>query len=413
MSFNNNLEGFNIVRSFWYQFWNPTVGNFTSMVPVNGTKQNGTFDAWSVSVAVHALVDATRVYPEENKEILDMAIRATLKYRSNENGGCYCVEEYRRGNKDINFDDDAQIASAFICAYEVTGNKEYLKLAKKIVDFLLTGWNDDKKSKLEGGMMWHVTHLYVASCATSMTAVALMRMLKHTEDENEKKKLYNFAKKCINWIFDKMIAPDDRLVWDGCGKYSDVIDKQKWTYNVGVPLTAISYLYKYDHDKSWIDKAKLLAEGATDKGRPLFCRDYPDYDKRYWRDPSYFIQLLIEGLVDYIETFGDVAPEQTINCCKNEIKRHLSYFRKYMFDPNDGLYFMNFEINRLSNDIYDKYRHQFGGNKKFDPWEKDRQHVNGDISNRPMAKCLIGSASAARIFLQGGRLFPTMDPPKV
>ncbi|OWB70248.1 hypothetical protein B5S30_g5735 [[Candida] boidinii] len=63
--------------------------------------------------------------------------------------------------------------------------------------------------------------------------------------------------------------------------------------------------------------------------------------------------------------------------------------------------------------MYDKYKHQFGGNKKFDPWEKDKQHVNGDISNRPMAKCLIGSASAARIFLQGGRLFPTMAPPKV
>lgn len=104
------------------------------MVPVSGKKQNSTFDAWSASVAVHALVDATRVYPEENKEILDMAIRVTLKYRSKWKWRFLLsrrISRYRGENKSMNFDDDAQIPSAFICAYKVTGNREIWSLGKR------------------------------------------------------------------------------------------------------------------------------------------------------------------------------------------------------------------------------------------------------------------------------------------
>ncbi|GME68166.1 unnamed protein product [[Candida] boidinii] len=409
MSFDNNLEGVNITRNMWYAFWNPEKETFTSLKAVNGTiGGENKFNVWSVSVAVHAIVDAARVAPEFAGPLIDQAIKAMNKYRSPQYGG-YCAFENYDGNNDIYYDDDAQVASALICAYEVTGNQEYLKLGTDLVHFLMGGYNNDKNSKAGGGMKWHVSKDYCNTCTTSECAVAAMRLAKFVSG-NEQRELYEYAKKCINWVFDKMIDPEDKLVWDGVGKDSDNPDTMKYTYNIGTTLTAVCMLYQYDHDSIWVDRSKVLAEGATDRGRWLFCRDYGDWKKRFWRDPSYFVQLLIEGLADYIETFGNIGPEQTVSCCKNEIIRHLSYFRKYNFDPKDGLYYMTFENHRLDKERYQRYRDEFGESKGFDPWGEDRASGDGHPGDRPMAKCLIGCASAARIFLQGARVAQKMDP---
>ncbi|CDK24730.1 unnamed protein product [Kuraishia capsulata CBS 1993] len=408
MSFDNNLEGYNVVRAMWLRFWNPSKGTFICpMKRCNGTiGDDGKFNVWSVSVAVHAIVDGARIYPNELGPLIEPAIQAMYRYRSPKYHG-YCAAENFDGNKDIYYDDDAQVASALICAYEVTGKKEYLDSGRDLVRFLMGGYNKDKKSKARGGMMWHIDKDYCNAVTTAECAIAALRLLKYVPEE--RKVYYDYANECIKWQLWKLRDKSDNIIWDGVGKNGDKIDKTKWTYNTGTTLSAICMLYTYDHDEKWVEEAKKLAEAATDRGRSLFCRDYDDWSKRYWRDPSYFIQLLIEGLADYLLVFGKVAPPTTAQCIQDEIVRHLSFFKKYMYDPNDGLYYIHFEINKINKQIYERYKNEFGGNKKYEPNGEERSG-DGDMEKRPMAKCLIGAGSAARIFFQGARIAPTMNP---
>ncbi|GMF07361.1 unnamed protein product [Ambrosiozyma monospora] len=73
---------------------------------------------------------------------------------------------------------------------------------------------------------------------------------------------------------------------------------------------------------------------------------------------------------------------------------------------------MSFDIYKLSPEIFTRYKEEFGGHKTHDPSHEDRMGGmdNVDVKDRPMCKCLIGAASAARIFFQGARVQTKMDP---
>ena len=57
----------------------------------------------------------------------------------------------------------------------------------------------------------------------------------------------------------------------------------------------------------------------------FYDRDF-DNSKRYWRDSSYFVQLLIEGLADYLLYVGNDVPDELVGKIQEEIKRHLIIF---------------------------------------------------------------------------------------
>ncbi|GMG54979.1 unnamed protein product [Ambrosiozyma monospora] len=282
-------------------------------------------------------------------------------------------------------------------------------MAKDLMRFLLGGIVTHEKFGYQG-LKWHYSKKYMSSISNCVSATCAMKLIPYAQSDAEKKQLYDFARVCLDFIWNHMFDESDGLIWDGIGKDSDVIDKNKYTYNTGNTLTAMCLMYKYDGNPEWEKKCKTLAEAATHRGKTMFDRDYDDYGKRYWHDPSYFIQLLVEGIADYLETFDQKIPESTRNCCKEEIARHLSYFRKYCFDPQDNMYYSSFDIYRINPQIYQRYQMEFGGHKKFQPCEDDRVQGSCSIQERQCCKSLIGEASAARIFFQGARVFPKMDP---
>ncbi|KAH3669260.1 hypothetical protein OGAPHI_001381 [Ogataea philodendri] len=409
MSFDNNLEGYNIVKSFWHNFWNPNIGNFSTGIPCKESR-DGKFSCWTMGVVLHAVAESCSVYRDMTRPITAPTVSACTCYR-NPKYGAYAVLYHgaqNSGDDDINYDDCGHLVRGMIALYEATGNQEYLDLSKELMRFLMTGVVEHQKFHVKG-LKWHISKKYMASISNCVAASGAMRLIPHSPPE-EQKQLYEFAKLCVNFIWELMLDKGDNIVMDGCAYDSEGIDRSKYSYNTGNTLTAICLLYQYDKDPQWQDKAKKLAEAATDRGKTLFDRDYDDWGKRYWHGPSYFIQLMIEGLVDYLITFGQVAPESTRKCCENEILRHVSYFRKYMYDPSDGLYFCSFDIYKLDPRTYDRYRKEFGGHKNFSPGEDDRAKTNGDINSRPMCKSLIASAAAAHIFFQVARIFPKMDP---
>lgn len=406
---NPNLEGYNVVRNMWGHFWSPEKGTFISPRPkCSGTYgDENKFNVWSVAVATQAIVDGARIYPDELGPLIEPAVNALYRYRSPDKYG-YCAVENFNGNGDIYYDDDAQVASALITAYEVTQKKEYLDRGRELVRYLMGGWNNEKRAKVQGGVLWHRDKPYISAISTSETALACLRLAKFIP--NEAQTYIQFGAKCTDWLLDTLLDKKEYTILDGIDKNSDGPNGMKWTYNTGCALSACSLLYEFTNDEKWLKHANDLAAAATNRNKSLFCRDWVEAGRRFWRDPSYFIQLLIEGLADYLLVVGDKAPESTANACKNEIERHLNFFRKYHYDPKDGLYFQMFEVWRLSEEHYELVKEQFGTIKKFDPNPEERaQEGKGSAGEKPMVKTLIGSGAAARIWFQGARVCPEIN----
>ncbi|ODV84703.1 glycoside hydrolase family 76 protein [[Candida] arabinofermentans NRRL YB-2248] len=414
MSFDNNLEGYNIVKTMYNTYWNQEKNAFTTSKFCNGSL-DGKFNCWSMGVALHAVGDASIAYPQLAGPIVKPAVHAALKYRNKSNGGYsafYHGDNENSGDGDVYYDDDAHLLRGLIACYEGTKDPEILQIAKDLMRFMMTGLVEHQYWKGVKGEKWHISKSYIASISNCAAATCALKLWKYENGQNERNQLYNFAKACLSFLWDKMRDPEDGLIRDGVGMDSEKIDPTKWSYNTGGTLTAICLIYQIDNDPQWINKAKSLAEAATHRGKTMFDRDYSDWSKRMWNGPSYFVQLLMEGIVEYLIVFGKVAPESTRKCCENEIQRHLSYFRKYCFDPNDGLYYISFDIYKLSDEVYKRYKEEFHGHKGFSPSNEERLGGcdNMPLEKRPMCKSLIGAGSAARLFFQGGRIFPKMDP---
>ncbi len=298
------------------------------------------------------------------------------------------------------------MASAIITAYEVSGYDLYLKRAIELVDFLLTGYNGVKGGV--GGMHWHISKDYCNACTSAESALAALRVLKHSPD---KARTYiPYIEKCLGFNISILLDKSDYLIRDGTGEKDFIsINNMKWTYNLGTTLSGLSLLYKVSNNPRHREIADKLADAALDRSRALFDRDYYDYEKRYYHDPSYFIQLLFEGYADYLETFGDHVPSYNKRRIYNEVHRHLVLFYGYMRDDNDGLYWESFEIYRINRKVYKKYQKEFGGHKPYSPNGSEREdNGDGDIDKRPMAKSLIASGSAARIWFQAARIIPEL-----
>lgn len=391
---NPALEGYEVTRGMWNMFYNQGKGTFIAPKKCNGCYNNDRFVVWSVSVAVQAVVDGSRLYPEL-KPLIGPAVDTFKKYKNNHVKG-YSASENNGNDTDIYYDDDAQVASAIITAYEVTGDKKYLDSGRELVRFLMGGWDENI-----GGVKWHVSKTYVNACTTAEVAKACLQISKFLPEES--KTYVNFAAKCVDWQIKTLQDPGDKCIKDGIQPDGGKIDDVKITYNTGTTLSAASHLYHITKDAKWKEIATGLAHAAIDRNSPFYDRDYPS-GQRYWRDPSYFCQLIIEGLADYLLYLGDEVSQDMAANIHEEVKRHLIMFYKYLKDPQDGLYIQTFEPNRTFKQKYDKeYQEEFGGKKGHGYRSDDK-----DGSGNPQ-KCLMGLGAAARVFYQGARICPLLD----
>lgn len=396
---NPNLEGYEIARQLWIEYYNQREGTFVARKKCNGCYNENKFVVWAVAVAAQAIVDGARIYPEL-KPLVGPAIQIFQKYKNNHIKG-YSAAENSGNDQDIYYDDDAQVASAIITAYEVTGDKIFLDQGRELVRFLMSGWNDKPDAKTKGGVHWHVSKNYLNACTTAEVAKACLQISKFLPEEAG---VYiDFAAKCIDWQIQVLQDPGDKLIKDGVSDKDTKINDVKWTYNVGTTLSAAAHLYFITKDDKWKQISQDLAKAGINRGVFFYDRDF-DNSKRYWRDSSYFVQLLIEGLADYLLYVGNDVPDELVGKIQEEIKRHLIIFYEFMKDPKDGMYIQSFEPHNTYREVYDqKYKNFFGDGKGWGLKGEDK-----DENGNPL-KCLMGYAATARVFFQGARVVPHID----
>ncbi len=178
------------------------------------------------------------------------------------------------------YDDNAWMVLALIDSARITGNKKWLNLAGKSLDYALSGWADSEG----GGIYWRESDKATRNtCSNSPTAAAAFAYFEATGEEKYK----DWGLKIIRWTLPPLQDPSDGLMWDNINKKGEV-EKTKWSYNTA--LTA---------------KAMIQAESYGAKfsmsGRELFARAW-----KHWFDPNVglkdegrFAHLLTDVGLDY------------------------------------------------------------------------------------------------------------------
>ncbi|CAN6650844.1 hypothetical protein TRVA0_024S01992 [Trichomonascus vanleenenianus] len=403
-----NQEGYGIVRRAWQMFWNDREGRF-----VNPNNSDGTYGSehiyvvWPVSVMLQSIVDAARIYPKEISPMIKPAFASLERYYNPEFHG-YNASHHFNGNKDLYYDDNAQVASAYLTAFEVTHDSYFLQRGLDVVNFLLTGVEEKKYG---GGIKWHIDKRGSNTIAAAESGIACMRLAQFLPPEQGKRYI-DHAQFCCDWIFNN-VQDDDKLICDGLE-----IDREgggtkrnqtKWTYNQGTSITLCCHLSVATGDNKYVDWATELALAVTDHNTAIFDRDTLRMDARYYRDSTSFYHHLAEGLADYLLFLGKVADEKVVNQIKGELLHTIKYVYTYLRDPKDGLYWQNFELFRINRELYEKFKELTGENKEYQPSAAEREHTDADIDDRPMAKCLMGCGCAGRIFFQTARVHQTVQ----
>lgn len=406
--FDCNAEGYRLVCASWKKYWHGPSRTFLIHDNSQGAYDNsGHITLWPIAVNVQALVDAYRIFPKEAGPMMEMALSSFSHYY-NPQYRAYNASFSFPGNKDIYYDDNAQVASCFLSAYEVTQDKQWLDKAVEVCEFLMTGLYPES-SKYGGGVRWHVSKEGANSISTSESGVAVMRLAKFVAN-NER--YVEFGKKCAEFIFTR-VQCSDKLIGDGLeddGHNGFKPNNTKWTYNQGVPLSLCCALYLATNDKKYFEWANELANVVTDHNTAIFDRDTQNMDARYYRDQTYFYHLLAEGLADFMLHFSTLASTQLKEQITHEMRRTIQYIGEYMKYPDDGLYFQTFELFRLDPVHYDMFRKLTGENKQYQPAAAEREKAddNVPIDERKMSTCFMGTGSAARIFFQTARVVPSV-----
>lgn len=241
---------------------------------------------WGISMLLLAYSRAAEV-DSEYIPCLERLIEHQNKYWVVSDGiGGYDHLPHPKQTVERYYDDNAWVAMALVEAYKVTGKDKYLQQAKKTIQFSLSGRDES------GGIWWREDPKETFNtCSVAPTAFAC---LSYYEVTNEKYYLKT-AVDLMKWL-DRNLKDDDSLYMDNITP-SGRIERTKWTYNSGMPLQNYVKLYNLTGRKSYLEKAKKIAQAAED----------------YWYDPdtgaldckAMFGWTLIEGWLELSKATGN------------------------------------------------------------------------------------------------------------
>lgn len=250
-------------------------------------------------------------------------------------------------------------------------------------------------------MRWHVAKPDARNaCTTNLSAIAAIKLVKAGGGGLNTETLLAYARKCVDWTVNTL-SLESGLIKDGAG------GGPTWTYNTGTVLYAICQLRAFGDDRS--QQALVLAEAACDRQKSLFDQTTPKarLEVRYWWDSTFFVHLLMEGLVEFVEVFGSQFPE-TAAKAREEVKRHTRYMVQYL-KGKDGLYVRNLRLYVISMEHVKMFHTMTGDTNRqaaldeSERW-KDAESLKLPVAQRGVAKTLLGNGGMARCLLIAGRI---------
>ncbi len=158
--------------------------------------------------------------------------------------------------EEFGYDDQAWWGNAWIRAYDVTGNRDYLDLAGRIFDDMLAAWDDDTCG---GGVWWNPNRDFKNAVTAELFILLAANLHNRTPGDTE---YLDWAVRAWNWFMGIGLVNDELLVNDGlrdCENRGEPV----WTYNQGIILGATVELYRATLDPAYLAAAQSLADAST------------------------------------------------------------------------------------------------------------------------------------------------------
>lgn len=154
-------------------------------------------------------------------------------------------------------DDTGWWALAWIRAYDLTGDRQYLATAQHDVDFM---WRNHD-STCGGGLWWTTGHGYKNAIANELFVKASAQLSTRLGDAGGK--YLTNAVSVWNWFESSGMLTDRQLVLDGLGNANCGANGTVWTYNQGVVLGALVELAAATGDQDYLMRARAIADAST------------------------------------------------------------------------------------------------------------------------------------------------------
>jgi predicted alpha-1,6-mannanase (GH76 family) len=159
------------------------------------------------------------------------------------------------------YDDEGWWALAWIDAYDLTGNQEYLRTAAHIFDDMTGGWDNT----CGGGIWWTKKRHYKNAIANELFLSVAAHLATRTADSKLRATYVDWAERDWKWFRATGMIERDHLISDGLDEQCHDNHAQKWTYNQGVILGGLAELSRADGSRADIRTARKIAAAAMKK----------------------------------------------------------------------------------------------------------------------------------------------------
>lgn len=267
----------------------PLVYSASPVTSITLSFQSGAADAHAVVLAVSG--GAPAVNPGGEDFNADTARTASLLQQWYNSGGLYdttgwwnaancleAIENVIAANEDLSkmviltntfnlnaggnflnnyYDDEGWWANAWIRAYDLTGNTNFLSMATTIFADLLTGWD----STCNGGLWWSKDRTYKNAIPNELFLLAAIRLHQRTPGDLGGGSYLYWATNEWAWFKSSGMINSQNLVNDGLNNCQNN-GQTTWTYNQGVILGGLVDLYKVTGNLTYLNQANAIANAA-------------------------------------------------------------------------------------------------------------------------------------------------------
>jgi predicted alpha-1,6-mannanase (GH76 family) len=168
------------------------------------------------------------------------------------------AQESNAGFVDTAYDDDGWWALAWVNAYDLTGEAQYLEMAKSLFSVMTEGWTDT----CGGGMTWETTNDYKETIANELFLALATSLHLRTPGDRGPGSYLDWAEKEWAWFESSGLINTQRLVNDGLTSTCENNGETTWTYNQGVILRGLAEMHDITRDPKYLHVAEEIADAA-------------------------------------------------------------------------------------------------------------------------------------------------------
>lgn len=266
---------------------------------------------WNSANALTVLIDYARLIRTTEYNFL---IANTFVAAQNQNAGF--LNQY--------YDDEGWWALAWIDAYDLTSDKQYLVMAESIFADMTGGWDQT----CGGGIWWNKERHYKNAIANELFLSVAAHLA--NRDPVHRNQYLGWANREWDWFVTTGMINQENLVNDGLGTpkgRTTAIScgnngQTTWSYNQGVLLSGLTELARLDSDPSMLQLAQRLAGAATSQlvDRNGVLRD--SCEPNCGADGAQFKGIFLRNLVALYEASPQPTYKSFIETNANAIWRH-------------------------------------------------------------------------------------------